>query len=56
MPTDQVHPRDERCFFCASDEELSAALARRPHPTIHMQTPPAACPHERDRWEGSTDD
>lgn len=45
-PAYDIHPLDERCFYCASDGELSAALAGRPHPTIHMSTPPSACPHE----------
>lgn len=45
-PAGDLHPADERCFYCASDAELSAAVSGRPHPTIHMDSPASACPHE----------
>ena len=41
-----THSRDERCFYCATDRELTDALAGRPHPTIHMDSPPSSCPDD----------
>lgn len=39
------HSRDDRCFFCASDEELQRGLHGEERRTIHMQTPEEACPY-----------
>lgn len=39
------HPADERCYFCATDSEVEAAVEGRPHPTIHMQPPGSSCPN-----------
>jgi hypothetical protein len=55
VQTRPVHSEQDRCFFCASDEEIATAMSgtgvrailarvRRTHPTIHWQG--YACPFE----------
>lgn len=38
------HSADDRCFYCATDEELAAGLTGRNRRTIHMSLPVEACP------------
>ena len=38
------HRPTDRCYYCATDTEMEAALEGRPHPTIHMNLPEGACP------------
>jgi hypothetical protein len=38
------HPADERCFYCATDDELAAGLVGRNRRTIRMDLPVEACP------------
>jgi hypothetical protein len=46
-----VHPVDEQCFHCASDETLAWGIDLYDRgevwdgPTVHMQIPESACPH-----------
>ena len=41
-----AHPDNERCHFCASNEEMENALTGRPHPTNHMQPIGSSCPNK----------
>ena len=41
----EPHPAGERCYFCATDAELSAAISGRPHPPIDMDSPQWRCPY-----------
>jgi hypothetical protein len=55
MRVKPVHPKRDRCFFCASDQEIATAMSKgvvrtvlarvfRQHPTIHWQG--VTCPFE----------
>lgn len=42
------HPLDERCFYCATDQELLAVMYHRPgSPVIRMDTPEHDCPRQQ---------
>ena len=39
------HLTKDRCYYCATDSEMSAAVGGSGwHPTIHMDLPVTACP------------
>jgi hypothetical protein len=41
----QLHDPEDRCFYCASDAEMSRALGGNERRTIHMDLPMTSCPH-----------
>ncbi len=46
-PITQPHPAGDRCYDCATDTELEAALSGKLHPTIHFGTGTGVpCPFE----------
>lgn len=44
MSDTKQHPTEDRCYFCATDEELARGLVGRERRTIHMDGGPEACP------------
>ncbi|HEY9414071.1 MAG TPA: hypothetical protein VIQ30_04865 [Pseudonocardia sp.] len=45
------HPREDGCYFCATDQELLAGLDGEAPRTLHMQLPVSACPF----WDEEND-
>jgi hypothetical protein len=44
MSDEDQHSREDRCFYCATDEEMLSMFTDGSRVTIHMQHPESFCP------------
>lgn len=52
--SNDLHSAEERCFYCATDRELTAAISGPESRVIRMDTGPQHCPTWIDDQESAT--